>query len=328
MLKNKIICIKTEAIKKSIRKLTFTRPTSSDGNLSTISAGKNVSLSFSHYERSYTVVASDNDTFSIIVKDTERFGASTYLCKELVKDNSISINACYGGVEQFGELAGKSITVAVGGIGITFALALIEHIEKEHINCSLALLISDSMIENIPYFDHLVELARERNWLSIEFFITKEIVRRKENMFHQRRIISDDIKEADIFVVCGSYNFSEGISKIIKSNKKTNVFVEAYSSSTKSSSFKECGGKVNVNNEVNFHFEKNATFLELFEKNNIPIKSQCRTGICGSCRIQIIKGDTEILPDFCLSDTEKEQGFRLACCSMPKSGDITLLTNC
>ena len=230
MPKNKIICIKTEAIKKNIRKLTFTRPTPSDVNLSTISTGKNVSLSFSHYESSYTVVASDNDTFSIIVKDTERFGASTYLCEKLVKDNIISINACYGGVEQFGELSGKSITVVVGGIGITFALALIEHIEKEYIDCSLTLLISDSMIENIPYFDYLVELARQKNWLSVEFFITKEVVRRKKNICHQRRITSDDIKEADIFVVCGSYEFSEGISKIIKSIKGTNIFVEAYSS--------------------------------------------------------------------------------------------------
>jgi ferredoxin-NADP reductase len=43
------------------------------------------------------------------------------------------------------------------------------------------------------------------------------------------------------------------------------------------------------------------------------LPSGCEMGACGACRVKLIDGDIQIPEDACLSDSEKQQGYRLIC---------------
>ena len=55
------------------------------------------------------------------------------------------------------------------------------------------------------------------------------------------------------------------------------------------------------------------TLLDAIEEMNLPIIQGCRSGVCGSCKCQITKGNVESSSQVGLSDDEVNQGYVLAC---------------
>ena len=69
------------------------------------------------------------------------------------------------------------------------------------------------------------------------------------------------------------------------------------------------------------------SLLDMLESNGIAVRSLCRAGICGNCRIKVSDGEYTLEPDFCLSDQDKDEGYALACCTFPQSGAIKVGLN-
>ena len=64
------------------------------------------------------------------------------------------------------------------------------------------------------------------------------------------------------------------------------------------------------------------SLLEMLETSGIAVRSLCRAGICGHCRLKVSEGHYTLEPDFCLTDKDKDDGYALACCTFPQSGTI------
>ncbi|MEJ6120993.1 hybrid-cluster NAD(P)-dependent oxidoreductase [Vibrio sp. 2-Bac 85] len=62
-----------------------------------------------------------------------------------------------------------------------------------------------------------------------------------------------------------------------------------------------------------------ATLLDAIEEMNLPIIQDCRSGVCGSCKCQITKGNVESSSQVGLSDDDVAQGYVLACSTHLKS---------
>jgi ferredoxin-NADP reductase len=61
------------------------------------------------------------------------------------------------------------------------------------------------------------------------------------------------------------------------------------------------------------------TILSAALRANLPIPNACRQGVCGSCRIHKISGETVMAHQGGISDGEIAEGDILACCSKPRS---------
>jgi glycine betaine catabolism B len=59
------------------------------------------------------------------------------------------------------------------------------------------------------------------------------------------------------------------------------------------------------------------SILELAEDNGIEIESECRAGICGTCKVKLVSGDVVMDVADGLGPGEKEEGWILACVSVP-----------
>ena len=67
------------------------------------------------------------------------------------------------------------------------------------------------------------------------------------------------------------------------------------------------------------------TLLEALEGAGLPIIGACRSGVCGSCKCQVISGDTDSTSVATLSEAEKSAGFVLACSSKARSDLVIAL---
>ena len=63
--------------------------------------------------------------------------------------------------------------------------------------------------------------------------------------------------------------------------------------------------------------------LDQIEAAELPIKSGCRAGLCGRCKVKVAEGNVLQQDSAALSEEEKQQGVVLACCSIPTS-NITI----
>jgi CDP-4-dehydro-6-deoxyglucose reductase/ferredoxin-NAD(P)+ reductase (naphthalene dioxygenase ferredoxin-specific) len=66
---------------------------------------------------------------------------------------------------------------------------------------------------------------------------------------------------------------------------------------------------------------RNETVLDTALRAGVPFPHNCRSGECGECKVKLVAGeiDHDHYLDGALSQTERDQGFVLACRSRPKS---------
>lgn len=69
------------------------------------------------------------------------------------------------------------------------------------------------------------------------------------------------------------------------------------------------------------NLERKETILLAALRAGIPISNNCRVGACAICKCKLIKGKVQELTEsaYVLSEVELDQGYILACQSVPKS---------
>ncbi|MGL6260835.1 2Fe-2S iron-sulfur cluster-binding protein [Vibrio sp. WXL103] len=61
------------------------------------------------------------------------------------------------------------------------------------------------------------------------------------------------------------------------------------------------------------------TLLSQAEAQDIKIRSSCRSGLCGACKVKVTSGRVKQPQAPAITDQEREQGFALACCCIPET---------
>ena len=79
--------------------------------------------------------------------------------------------------------------------------------------------------------------------------------------------------------------------------------------------------KVTINKKDIIEVDTGNTILEAALEKGIDFPHGCRSGNCGACKSKIISGEIEMSPysEFALEDVEKDDGYILACRSVPWS---------
>jgi len=64
--------------------------------------------------------------------------------------------------------------------------------------------------------------------------------------------------------------------------------------------------------------------LSSLKRNNISAPYSCESGTCGTCKCQLLKGAVDMEENYYLSQQEVQQGFILACQSIPKTEEVAI----
>jgi len=61
------------------------------------------------------------------------------------------------------------------------------------------------------------------------------------------------------------------------------------------------------------------SILELGEGNGIDLESECRMGVCGTCKLKLLSGEVEMEDESGLDDADRDENRILPCVSIPKT---------
>ena len=78
--------------------------------------------------------------------------------------------------------------------------------------------------------------------------------------------------------------------------------------------------------DVTIDCPQGEVILLVAEENGVDLPSSCMGGGCTVCAGRIVEGDVHQDDQYVLMDEDLEQGYRLLCCSSPRS-DVTILTH-
>ena len=64
------------------------------------------------------------------------------------------------------------------------------------------------------------------------------------------------------------------------------------------------------------------SILELGEENGIDLESECRMGVCGTCKLKLLSGKVEMEQEDGLDESDRDENMILPCVSIPKTDVI------
>lgn len=263
-----------------------------------------------HCEGTYTVIDRQVDgSVTVAVKHTRRGGLADLLhagVRELQ----------YEGYAGLALPRGKKMLLICGGIGVTPALALLRRKAQHYPDSELHIILSAETLADLPFLAELLQYHIEDNHIRLDIFLTRQTLNRQHAPFHQGRLSAEalhklcpDLNDHAVHIY-GSNAFSGAVKSMV------NALREAKSSQP------NCAGLLVVG-EREIRHDGQTSVLDLLEKAALPIKSRCRMGICGTCRVKLRSGHVASDDDSILSQIDKDQGIVLACCSIPQ-GDASI----
>ena len=310
-------------------------PNDHDGLPFRFSAGQFINLTLKNksapLQRSYTIASSPNqlDWIEISVKKEAGGQGSGYLHESSKVGDIFHIHGPHGKFFFDPDITRRLILIA-GGVGITPIMSMIRFIRDINWQGEVNVLLSAKTESDLLFNDELREIRQSHKNISIEQTLTKNS---NSNWTGRTgRIDSETIRKMELdqdgthVFICGPNAMADEISSMVLATgidprnlhresfggkRRGSAPVDTADQETHTVEFSNSKQKVNISN--------NTTLLELAESYNVTIESDCRAGICGQCKVKLIRGQVKMECEDALTDQEQASSMILACQSIAKS---------
>lgn len=287
-------------------------------------------------ERLYSITRQgEGGLFEIAVKSSGRGSVSDHMHAVLGEGCVLPVNHVSGEITADLLLGLDSLAMLAGGIGLTLPLALLRELERLERGGRrvprTTLLLCFPRIGDIPFLEELRQLAASADWFELRIHITREDIA-AHGPFVPGRPSQDCLRalgEPQAVVICGGHAFAQTFREHARACFPGAIqHIEAFTPPAAAAAQageapQACRLEIAHSGQI-IEARSGQSLLEILEGVGVAIRSQCRAGICGSCRIRVRGGSSRLEADFCLSDKEKDAGYALACCTFPTSGHISI----
>ena len=275
--------------------------------------------------------------FEIAVKREGHGGVSDQLHATLRAGETAPMHFVAGDICLASIMDRQQVGMLAGGIGITLPIALLrglrERAQRGLAVPDVALVLCVPSIAQIPFLQELLELELTTAWFTLQVFVTREAVR-SNGHFKAGRPGAADLSllgAPEAVVICGSQAFAQGMREHTTALfPAAALLIESFTPVAAPVAAAEAPSAVRLqlkDSDQVVEGTAGQSLLAMLEAGDIAVRSLCRAGICGVCRVKVSDGDYTQQPDFCLSDQDKQQGYALACCTFPRSGTINVDLN-
>jgi vanillate O-demethylase ferredoxin subunit len=315
--------------------------------LNSLEPGKHVALNYpdtsgARHQRLYSIIRKQGaDVFEIAVKREGRGGVSDHLHATLQMDSTASIEFVAGEISLASIVDFQQIGMLAGGIGITLPIALLRGLLERwrggRAVPRVALLLCVPTIAETPFLQELLELELTTSWFSLQVFVTRESVKNDGHFTAGRPGVKDlsFLGTPEAVVICGSHRFAQSLREQTSARfPASKLLIESFTPPAAPGATGQTDTQASA--LVRLHLTQSdqmievptgKSLLDMLESSGIAVRSLCRAGICGNCRIKVLDGEYTLEPDFCLSDQDKGDGYALACCTFPQSGTVKVDLN-
>ena len=293
-------------------------------NLSLEIDGKRIS-------RSYTIASppSRDGYIELTIKREENGMVSRYLHDKLMTGQGVALSAPAGRF-TFDPASSDAVLLIAGGVGITPLMSILRNLTDRCWPGKIDLLFSVRSASDIIFADEFRYLKGRHPNLHVHITITRDAPAEWSGL--RGRITGDLLrKHIPDFIerpayICGPDAMAnaardELISVGVKAER---VVLESFTPAAAVAQDKgaspedemAAGEAVTVTFETSGQtapLHANQTVLDAAEAAGVTIEYQCRSGICGTCRCKLLKGQVTMPNREALSDADEAAGYILAC---------------
>lgn len=283
--------------------------------------------------RSYTIASAPTRSgyCEITVKREERGLASRYLHDTLREGDTLQVTAPAGRFTFTGTEAERLVVIA-GGVGITPLMAKIRYLTDSCWTGSIHLLLSVKTEQDLIFRTELEDLQRRFTNLKVTTTLTRTTSttwsgeRGRISAELLKRVVPD--LQTSRVHLCGPTEMTEPLIALLRDLgvPADAIKVESFASpsrTTISEALPVTEPRADLDTSTaTLQFARSGktltdlggkTILELAEENGIDIPYDCRSGICGQCKTQVLAGTVSMDADDALDPVDRAKGIVLGC---------------
>ncbi|MGC6446641.1 MAG: FAD-binding oxidoreductase [Rubripirellula sp.] len=283
--------------------------------------------------RSYTISSSplENDWIEITVKKEAQGLASSYLHNQTKLGDTFPFRGPFGKFTLDTHQTDQVILIA-GGVGITPLISILRFLRDSHWEGDIQMLLSAKQESDLLFREELRESQKTLQALKIQKAITQQCPESWTGL--RGRIQQDTIDQmtsrspdAHVFI-CGPDAMADDLCEMIKRTNipDEHIFRESFGGKkTSAPNAAVESGEFEIEfsrSKIKIKETTNDTVLDLAESADVSIESDCRSGICGQCKVKLIRGEVTMDCEDALSNSDKAAGLILACQANAKSNLI------
>ena len=286
--------------------------------------------------RSYTIASSSEtrDHVEITVRNVPGV-ASSHLHEALRIGEKIKVTAPAGRFVFEGD-GDSHVLLVAGGVGITPLMAMIRTLGDRRWRGKIDLVYSARTEADIIFAAELAELVKKMPtlrvtvtlsrvpegdaWTGARGHISRELLER----------VAPDLRTVPIYL-CGPDAMMDGMKKLFAEIgvPDDHVHLEAFvsppsrgdaSTAVEEEAMPTHTGPATVQFAIsgeNTSVEEGETLLDAAEAIGVDIPNDCRSGICGQCKIQLVKGRVVMDVQEALTSDDRKRRLVLACQARP-----------
>ncbi len=306
-------------------------------------------------KRSYTIASAPTQRghVELTIKRNPEGMASRFMHDVLKAGDSIRIGAPAGKF-FFNDLKSEAVVLISGGVGITPLMSILRNLTDQAWGGTIyfinAVRSPDDMIyaNELNFLAHRFENLKVLNYYSQSLPTTTSDVHANRWQDRSGYISADDLSsfihnlpQLPIFL-CGPDSMMQAVRKTIVSlgipgdnvsteefvsPKATSVLVANESLTDTSASTLVDGQTATITFERSgrmVEIESSTTILEAAELAGVELPWECRSGICGQCKVRCTSGRVKMDSRDAITKSEESEGFILACQSHPIDETITI----
>jgi glycine betaine catabolism B len=284
-------------------------------------------------KRSYTIASSPSRTgyCELTVKREELGLVSRYLHDQLNIGDELQLTAPLGKFTFTGDEDTKAIVFIAGGVGITPLMSKIRYLLDHAWSGKIFLFFSVRTAEHIIFNEELTYLEKRHT----NFKVIRTLSNAQDDWSGERGRVTIDMLlkyvprlENYPIHICGPTEMNNSLKELLlKSNTaKGLIHVESFGKArapaktvtTNGSSVTESEQENQIvvqfeNSQKTVPIKENQTILEAAEQAGISLNYDCRSGVCGTCKVRLLRGQVTMDNSDILEPQERMQGVILTC---------------
>ncbi len=290
-------------------------------------AGKDV-------HRSYTVSSAPSRPFAICITVKRVPGGlvSNWLHDNLSVDDTLAFKGPSGHFSCADDATGRLLLIS-GGSGITPMMSMLRWLYDWADKRPVTFLHCARTEDDLIFYDEIKAISESAPNVRLAF-ICGQTTGRSDRSIRQGMInleaiseICPDYRQRAVYV-CGPAPFMEATKTGLETGgfPMDQYYQESFGGAPPPE--RQSAPPAAASGPVTVHFADGGqtvsstgqdTILEIAEGAGVEIPSACRAGMCGSCKIKLMKGQVKQNCTDGLSDEEKASGFVLGCQAVPQS---------
>lgn len=283
--------------------------------------------------RAYSISSSPKNIYEIdiTVKRVNKGLVSNWLADNVLIGDTLSFGGVAGTFYLTPLHAKKKLFFIGAGSGLTPLMSMIRWLAVEMPQADIDFYISARSLSDVIFWQELIDKEIVMPNFNLWIIPTEKQYSQAKKIISGRisnkivKHVSPDFLDREVFL-CGPERFMESATDILLAlgHCSQRLHKESFGIEKREEKYSDLQAfdiyflDAGVPQSEVISSDGSRTLLELSEEHNVGISSVCRSGICGACLVKVSGKTTQETTDQ-LSESQMEEGYRLACICYPQS---------